>query len=146
MSQPHAAAPASKRPFSSTTTSPSPTSSPATPLMKKAKHPAATASSVGTVEKNGIHLDTAAAAATGGGRTNGEEDAEMVLVDQDELPAPSAPASAGVAANLFRKKATLPQPSTSARKPLRIRIGAPPIPYYANCLLCESCAIDRHRH
>ncbi|ONM10024.1 Cullin-4 [Zea mays] len=138
MSQPHAAAPASKRPFSSTTTSPSPTSSPATPLMKKAKHPAATASSVGTVEKNGIHLDTAAAAATGGGRTNGEEDAEMVLVDQDELPAPSAPASAGVAANLFRKKATLPQPSTSARKPLRIRIGAPPIPYYANCLLCES--------
>ncbi|ONM10023.1 Cullin-4 [Zea mays] len=139
MSQPHAAAPASKRPFSSTTTSPSPTSSPATPLMKKAKHPAATASSVGTVEKNGIHLDTAAAAATGGGRTNGEEDAEMVLVDQDELPAPSAPASAGVAANLFRKKATLPQPSTSARKPLRIRIGAPPIPYYANCLLCESC-------
>eukprot|EP00267_Zea_mays_P019061 NP_001335610.1 uncharacterized LOC100501431 [Zea mays] len=128
MSQPHAAAPASKRPFSSTTTSPSPTSSPATPLMKKAKHPAATASSVGTVEKNGIHLDTAAAAATGGGRTNGEEDAEMVLVDQDELPAPSAPASAGVAANLFRKKATLPQPSTSARKPLRIRIGQPKLP------------------
>ncbi|CAN6286594.1 unnamed protein product [Urochloa humidicola] len=126
MSQPHAA---SKRPFSSTTTSPSPTSSPAPPLMKKAKHPAASSSSAGTSEKNGIHLDAAvAAAAAGGGRTNGEEDTEMVLADQDELPAPSAQASAGVAANLFRKKATLPQPSTSTRKPLRIKIGQPKLP------------------
>ncbi|AQK62504.1 Cullin-4 [Zea mays] len=127
MSQSYAAA-ASKRPFSSPTTSPSPTSSPATPLMKKAKHPAAaSSSSVGTVEKNGIQLDTVAAA-MGGGRTNGEEDADMVLVNQDKLPAPSVPASAGVAANLFRKKATLPQPSTSARKPLRIKIGQPKLP------------------
>ncbi|KAG2545394.1 cullin-4-like [Panicum virgatum] len=126
MSQPHAAPAASKRPFSSTTASPSPTSSPAPPLMKKAKHPAASSSSAGTTEKNGIHLDAAAAAS--GGRTNGEEDTEMALADQDELPTPSAPGSAGVAANLFRKKATLPQPSTSSRKPLRIKIGQPKLP------------------
>jgi cullin 4 len=95
--------------------------------MKKAKHPAAASSSAGTTEKNGTHLDPSAAvavAAANGDRTNGEEDAEMVLPDQDELLAPSPQASAGVAANLFRKKATLPQPSTSARKPLRIKIGA----------------------
>ncbi|CAL4919436.1 unnamed protein product [Urochloa decumbens] len=129
MSQPHAAPAASKRPFSSTTTSPSPTSSPAPPLMKKTKHSAASSSSAGTSEKNGIHLDAAvAAAAASGGRTNGEEDTEMVLADQDELPAPSAQASGGVAANLFRKKATLPQPSTSTRKPLRIKIGQPKLP------------------
>jgi cullin-4 len=131
MSQPHAAPAASKRPFSSTTTSPSPSSSPAPPLMKKAKHPAASSSSAGTTEKNGIHLDAAvaaAAAAASGGRTNGEEDTEMALADQDELPTPSGPGSAGVAANLFRKKATLPQPSTSARKPLRIKIGQPKLP------------------
>ncbi|KAJ1293300.1 hypothetical protein BS78_01G057100 [Paspalum vaginatum] len=130
MSQPHAAPAASKRPFSSTTTSTSPTSSPAAPLMKKAKHPASSSSSSAGTEKNGIHLDTAvAAAAASGGRTNGEEDMEIVLTpDQDELPAPSAPAPAGVAANLFRKKATLPQPSTSARKPLRIKIGQPKLP------------------
>ncbi|GJN23095.1 hypothetical protein PR202_gb10713 [Eleusine coracana subsp. coracana] len=126
MSQPHAAPAASKRPFSSTS---SPSASSATPqLMKKAKHPAAAATSAGPTEKNGIHLDSSpavAVAAASGGRTNGAEDAKMVLADHDELPAPSPQASAGVAANLFRKKATLPQPSTSARKPLRIKIGAP---------------------
>nr|CAB3492963.1 unnamed protein product [Digitaria exilis] len=126
MSQPQAA---SKRPFTSTTASPSPTSPPAPPVMKKAKHPAASPSSSGTTEKNGIHLDAAVAAAAARlGRTNGEEDAEMVLADQDELAAPTAPAPAGVAANLFRKKATLPQPSTSTRKPLRIKIGQPKLP------------------
>jgi cullin-4 len=65
--------------------------------MKKAKHPAGS-SSAGTTEKNGIHLDAAVAAAGGGsGRTNGEEDSETVLADQEELPVPSAQASAGVA-------------------------------------------------
>ncbi|TVU44716.1 hypothetical protein EJB05_04167 [Eragrostis curvula] len=126
MSQPRAAPAASKRPFASTSST---SASPTPQLMKKAKHPAAAASSAGTTEKNGIHLDPSSAvavAAAGGGRTNGEEDSEMVLAD--ELPAPSPQASAGVAANLFRKKATLPQPSTSARKPLRIKIGQPKLP------------------
>ncbi|KAK3145863.1 hypothetical protein QOZ80_3BG0258480 [Eleusine coracana subsp. coracana] len=128
MSQPHAAPAASKRPFSSTS---SPSASSAPQLMKKAKHPAAAATSAGPTEKNGIHLDSSpavAVAAASGGRTNGAEDAKMVLADHDELPAPSPQASAGVAANLFRKKATLPQPSTSARKPLRIKIGQPKLP------------------
>ncbi|KQK12851.1 cullin-4 [Brachypodium distachyon] len=126
MSHPHATAP--KRPFSSA--SPSPTS-PAPPHMKKAKLPASSSSSAGPTEKNGLHLDpTAAAAVRGSGRTNGEEDAEMLLADQDELRAPSASVPGGVTANLFRKKATLPQPSaTSAtRKPLRIKIGQPKLP------------------
>jgi hypothetical protein len=57
--------------------------------MKKAKLPASSSSS-GPTEKNGLHLDPAAAAARGAGRTNGEEDAEMLLADQDELRAPGA--------------------------------------------------------
>ncbi|EEC76292.1 hypothetical protein OsI_13805 [Oryza sativa Indica Group] len=100
--------------------------------MKKAKFPGSSSSSSsaaapGVTEKNGLHVDPTAAAARTGGRTNGEEDAEMVLADQEELAAPSASAPAGVAANLFRKKATLPQPS-AARKPLRIKIGQPKLP------------------
>jgi cullin-4 len=97
--------------------------------MKKAKLPASSSSS-GPTEKNGLHLDPAAAAARGAGRTNGEEDAEMLLADQDELRAPGASAPGGGTANLFRKKATLPQPSApaAARKPLRIKIGTPSPP------------------
>jgi cullin-4 len=125
MSHPHATAP--KRPFSSSSSSPA---SPAPPHMKKAKLPASSSSAVPT-EKNGLHLDpTAAAAARSGGRTNGEEDAEMLLADQDEVRPPSASTPGGVTANLFRKKATLPQPSAAAatRKPLRIKIGQPKLP------------------
>ncbi|KAL5209221.1 hypothetical protein ABZP36_004844 [Zizania latifolia] len=119
MSHPHASAP--KRPLSSSPTSPAPSH------MKKAKLPASSSSSTpGPTEKNGLHVDPSVAARSGG-RTNGEEDVEMVLADQDELPAPSASAPAGVAANLFRKKATLPQPPAS-RKPLRIKIGQPKLP------------------
>jgi cullin-4 len=97
--------------------------------MKKAKLPASSSSSSVPTEKNGLHLDptSAAAAARGAGRTNGEEDAEMLLADQDELRAPGASTPGGGTANLFRKKATLPQPSApaAARKPLRIKIGTP---------------------
>ncbi|XBI84630.1 hypothetical protein VPH35_092898 [Triticum aestivum] len=126
MSHPHASAP--KRPFSSSSPSPA---SPAPPHMKKAKLPASSSSSAGPTEKSGLHLDPAAAAAVrAGGRTNGEEDAEMLLADQDELRAPNASAPGGGTANLFRKKATLPQPPATAatRKPLRIKIGQPKLP------------------
>uniref|UniRef100_A0A453M039 Cullin family profile domain-containing protein n=1 Tax=Aegilops tauschii subsp. strangulata TaxID=200361 RepID=A0A453M039_AEGTS len=85
----------------------------------------------GPTEKSGLHLDPAAAAAVrGGGRTNGEEDVDMLLADQDELRAPNASAPGGGTANLFRKKATLPQPPATAatRKPLRIKIGQPKLP------------------
>uniref|UniRef100_A0A3B6MZ05 Cullin family profile domain-containing protein n=1 Tax=Triticum aestivum TaxID=4565 RepID=A0A3B6MZ05_WHEAT len=126
MSHPHASAP--KRPFSSSSPSPA---SPAPPHMKKAKLPASSSSSAGPTEKSGLHLDPAAAAAVrGGGRTNGEEDVDMLLADQDELRAPNASAPGGGTANLFRKKATLPQPPATAatRKPLRIKIGQPKLP------------------
>ncbi|BAF05320.1 Os01g0580300 [Oryza sativa Japonica Group] len=49
----------------------------------------------GFTEKNGLHVDPMAAAAWSGGRTNGKEDAEMVLADQEELATPSASAGVG---------------------------------------------------
>jgi cullin-4 len=65
-------------------------------------------------EKNELHLDPTAAAARGAGRANGEEDAEMLLADQDELRDPGASAPRGGTANLYQKKARLSQPSAPA--------------------------------
>jgi cullin-4 len=87
--------------------------------MKNAKLPASSSSSSssGPTEKYELHLDPTTAAARGAGSANGEEDAEMLLADQDELRAPGASAPRGSTANLYRKKARLSQPSapTAAR-------------------------------
>jgi cullin-4 len=64
----------------------------------------------------------AATAARGAGRTNGEEHAEMLLADQDKLRAPGASTPGGGTANLFWKKATLPQPSSLLSPPLSLPI------------------------
>ncbi|OAY78060.1 Cullin-4 [Ananas comosus] len=100
-------------------TPPSSSSSSLSPPMKKPP-PSSSA------EKNGLHVDPAAAAAAAAAVVRPAEEEEAMLVDAEAEPA--AAATTGVAANLFRKKATPPQPS--AKKQLRIKItkGQPKLP------------------
>nr|CAD1819705.1 unnamed protein product [Ananas comosus var. bracteatus] len=104
-------------------TPPSSSSSSLSPPMKKTKPQPPPSSSA---EKNGLHVDPAAAAAAAAAVVRPAEEEEAMLVDAEAEPA--AAATTGVAANLFRKKATPPQPS--AKKQLRIKItkGQPKLP------------------
>nr|CAD1819643.1 unnamed protein product [Ananas comosus var. bracteatus] len=104
-------------------TPPSSSSSSLSPPMKKVKPQPPPSSSA---EKNGLHIDPAAAAAAAAAVARPAEEEEAMLVDAEAEPA--AAATTGVAANLFRKKATPPQPS--AKKQLRIKItkGQPKLP------------------
>ncbi|XP_072951479.1 cullin-4 [Typha angustifolia] len=136
-----------KRPFSSSSSSSaasvngtvsaaSPSSSPTS--MKKAKPlPPLAISAATACEKNvlhhhaGAHFDPAAAAATAAATATATakpaEEEDAMLVDQEELNAAAA-VPTGIAANLFRKKATPPEPS--AKKQLRIKMtkGQPKLP------------------
>ncbi|XP_010923713.1 cullin-4 [Elaeis guineensis] len=99
--------------------------------MKKAKCQPAAAAAAAAVsverEKNGLHVhptryDPAAAQSA--------EEEDSMLLDQEDLKAGASTAitTTGVAANLSRKKATPPQPSTKKQLVIKLVKGKPTLP------------------